>query len=67
MCNMMTSLGFFVPPVLMHCDNQEALHIASKPVFHECIKHIEVDCHFIREKLVSCVILTYYTLPQSNE
>ena len=39
-----------------HVDHTSAIQIATNPIFHERTKHIEVDCHFIRDTLESRVI-----------
>jgi hypothetical protein len=47
-------LGIFLAaPSIIWCDNLNALAIASNPVFHARTKHVEVDYHFIREKVVN--------------
>ncbi|KAF5447280.1 hypothetical protein F2P56_032846 [Juglans regia] len=46
---LLTDLGIPHPePFHLYCDNQSVLH---NPVFHEGIKHIEINCHIIRDKI----------------
>lgn len=50
---LLKDLFIVVGPHTLFCDNQSALQIARNPVFHGRTKHIEVDLHFVRERVVS--------------
>ena len=46
---------------LIMCDNQGAIALAKNPVYHARTKHIEVQHHFVREKVArGAIILEYY-------
>lgn len=52
-----TELGIsFTSPSQLWSDNKSAIALASNAVFHARTKHVEIDVHFIREKVQAKVV-----------
>lgn len=47
-------------PTIIHEDIQGCIQLASNPVHHPCMKHIDVHYHFVREKLAMGLIKLEY-------
>ncbi|KAL6291909.1 hypothetical protein ACE6H2_000051 [Prunus campanulata] len=57
----LADLHVFLPePPLLFCDNMSALALSSNPVFHSRIKHLDVDFHFVRERVQRKDFLVQY-------
>lgn len=55
----------FQTPTLL-CDNLSAVMLTHNPILHARTKHIELDIHFVREKVASKA-LTVQHVPAANQ
>lgn len=46
--------------VCIHSNSKSTIQIIVNPIFYERTKCIEVDCHFIREKIQGVLVKTKY-------
>ncbi|GKD03516.1 ribonuclease H-like domain-containing protein [Tanacetum coccineum] len=45
-------------PVSLYCDNNSTIKIVVNPIFYERTKHLEIDLHFVRGKILSGIVKT---------
>ena len=50
----------------LYCDNKSAINISHNFIQHDCTKHIEIDRHFIKEKLDSGLFALHLCLLEDS-
>jgi heterodisulfide reductase subunit A-like polyferredoxin len=48
-------------PTWLHCDNESSIKLVNNHVFHTRTKHIEIQHHYMKEKVHAKEIEIFYT------
>ena len=51
---------------MLYCNNKAAIDIVNNPLQHDRTKHMEIDHHFIKEKLYRGIICVPYVSSSSQ-
>ena len=53
-------------PLTLYCDDLSATHLAANPVLHSRAKHVEINYHFIRDKVLHHHIHVWFTSSEAQ-
>ena len=66
-CKLLVDVGLQLPcPPKIWCDNISAISLAKNPIFHARTKHVEIDYHYIREKVLSKAVSVHFISTQAQ-
>nr|KYP44645.1 Copia protein [Cajanus cajan] len=58
--NLLTDFQVRTTHATIYYDNKAVIHIASNPTFHERIKHLKINLHFVREQVTRGVLKLFH-------
>lgn len=59
-------VGLVTKATLVYFDNASAIYLSRNPVQHQHTKHIEMDIHFVREKVARSQVRCFHKGPSSH-
>jgi hypothetical protein len=51
---------------LVYCDNISVVYLSTNPIQHQRIKHVEIDLHFVRERIAVRDVLVLHVSTTSQ-
>jgi len=63
---LLQELGIVHSTPILWCDNIGATYMSVNPVFHACTKHVEIDFHFVRDRVADKSLVVQF-VPSSDQ